>query len=312
MGIGRNDDISSYNDDVPRIMWSSGKVAMKRQGLTRFASGVGFFTERGRDEELDAACEAAEVEQIEVRHGGGNIVTHWYFGENLLFLPVTQGPPAEALYALTRDEKMRQKTASSGLRVYWRNGASNVQVRGFIDPLLRVGYDRIMQLNVKGTISDLFIKALCDHVRVCKAADSIVDRSKHPGAIELYEIALPLEPGMEQEFGKEHRLQLTPVMSGHAAEVDKSYIKKVWAASLYGKVDIEASAMREWDDILEWAARVEVDEEEDGGVQSPVPGSDHITSGVTYRADAPMPPLNRGRNAPQLVTAEDTEDDIPF
>src|SRR5919107_1646083 len=55
----------------PLLQWSTGLTTTKRMIY------AGWMIETGRSEALDAAMTAAGYETVTIKHGSGNLVTHW-------------------------------------------------------------------------------------------------------------------------------------------------------------------------------------------------------------------------------------------
>ncbi len=117
-------------------------------------------------------------------------------------------------------------------------------IRGYLDALVKVGYVRLVQLSVRSRMTDILLGSLVDQGRVCEAADSLVDRSRHAEVVTYHEIALPLGPGDEQEWGKGDTATVVPFKSLHPAEVDAEYLRGVWRPD-----SIHAAAYRDWESI---------------------------------------------------------------
>jgi hypothetical protein len=130
----------------------------------------------------------------------------------------------------------------------WQHGEkSRLAMRG----LLLIGEAPILvQLSVKSTMTGFLLAALLDHYRVCDAADSLIDRTKHADQVALHELALPLIAGSEQPAGKgETTAQITPLVSGHPAELDRAYVSGCWRKNVVHK-----AALTAWSGIMVWAA----------------------------------------------------------
>jgi hypothetical protein len=242
--------------DVPILQWASGHTQARSTPSARFAPFVGFHSEQGKpapgrgpgDSELDAACAAAGVESIEIRHprpGGFEVKPHWSFGEAIRFHPVTAGPPATTISGCLR---LADQTAAAGIGLLWQPGEkSRLAVRGL---LLVDGVPFLVQLSVRSTMTGFLLAALLDHYRVCDTADSIIDRGKHPEMVALHELALPLVAGPEQAAGKgETTAQITPLISGHPAELDRAYVSSCWRSKA-----IHEAALASWPGLVVWAA----------------------------------------------------------
>jgi hypothetical protein len=247
MGIGRIDNVQT---DYPAIGWGNGLMRARKSEKARFSEYVGFFVTAGEDHNLDKAMEEAGYSTIEAQHprqGADPIVKrHWDLGENLDFLPVTMGTPATATSALLR---MKDKAAQAGVGIRWPQGErALVGIIGYIKPLAERGYMQPFKIGARSLMVDYVLKALADHTRVCQFADSIVDRSKHPDPVELYEIVWRLGPGEQTAFGKESTSLVVPIVSMHPAQPDAEYIKTHYLTSEEIKTKAEADfpAIQQW------------------------------------------------------------------
>lgn len=267
--IGRN-RVQSVAD-AATLQYANGKsVARASVGSGRFAPYVGFHVEVGKDAELDEAMRAAKVAQIEIKHqrqGGAEIVRHWGLGELIRFYPVTSGPVA-ATVAASLSGRNARLTAEGGIGMRWGQGErSKVALRGYLDVLVRVGYVRLLQLSVRSRMTDVLLSALLDHGRVCEAADSLVDRTRHPEVVTFHEVALPLGPGEEQEWGKGDTATVVPFKSQHPAAVDAEYLRGLWRPD-----PVHAAAYRDWESIQLWAQEYATQAEEPVATRQPDDG----------------------------------------
>ncbi|MFQ3663670.1 MAG: hypothetical protein SNJ69_14920 [Chloroflexaceae bacterium] len=257
--IGRNRIQTSQ--EVVTLQYANGKsLARTSLGAGRFAPYIGFHVEAGRDADLDEAMRAARVAQIEIKHqrqGGAEIVRHWGLGDQIRFYPVTSGPVASTV-AGSLSGRNRQRTAEAGIGARWGQGErSRLAIRGYLDTLVRVGSLRLLQLSVRSRMTDVLLAALIDHGRVCEAADSLVDRARHPEVVTYHEIALPLGPGEEQEWGKGETASVVPFRSMHPVTIDVEYLRGVWRPD-----SVHAAALRDWESIQLWAQEYATQSEE--------------------------------------------------
>jgi len=236
--------------DVPILQWASGRTEARPASGSRFAGFagfVGFHSEAGKDEALDTACQQGGVARIEIRHprpSGHQIVTHWAFGEQIRFHPITAGPPATTISGCLR---LTEATAAAGLGLAWPTGdKSRLAVRGLI---LVSDTPVLLQLSVKSTMTDYLLSALIDHIRVCETADGLIKREQHPEIVALHELALPFKAGDERSVGKGETTLITPLVSAHPAEPDKAHITNCWRS----KATHEA-ALHAWEGVQAWAA----------------------------------------------------------
>lgn len=250
MTIGRN-RVRPVSD-AATLQYASGKTQARRPAHTgRFAPYVGFHIEAGRDGELDEAMRQAGISLMEIKHqrpGGAEIVKHWDLGETVKLYVVSSGPVAPTVAGSLAGGNARE-TAEAGIGLRWGMGErSKLAIRGYLHMLAEVAYLRLVQLSVRSRMTDELLKALVDHVRVCEAADGLVDRARHPEPVTLHEIALPLGPGEETEWGKGDTATVTPFISLHPQAVDAAYLRTAWRPDA-----THAAAFREWEGIQHWA-----------------------------------------------------------
>jgi hypothetical protein len=270
--IGRN-KVRSVQDAIT-LQYANGKSnARQTIGTGRFMPFVGFHVEVGRDADFDAAMQAAKVPQCEIKHqrpGGAEIVRHWNLGEELLLYPVTSGPVAPTV-AGSVSARNAQATAEAGIGARWgASERSKLAIRGYLDVLARTGHIRMVQLSVRSRMTDVLMGALLDHVRVCEAADELIDRSRHAEVVSLHEVALPLGPGPEQEWGKGDTATVVPFVSLHPPQVDAEYLRTRWRPE-----NVHSAAVRDWESIQAWAQEfATASEERDGRAhEEPVPAN---------------------------------------
>lgn len=193
-------------------------VVQYASGITRgrtsggpFLPIVGFYSQIGREPELDELAGAAGVATCEIRHSGGAIVKHWYFGERFAFFPITAGPPATTISAC-RSARFRQATAEAGIGLTWPQGErSRMAVRGIavLDqaPIM-------VQLSVRSTMTGVLLDALVDHVRACMAADALVKAGGRRSSDVLpYELLMPLQAGEPTVVGSDQTAEIVPFVS---------------------------------------------------------------------------------------------------
>ena len=248
--IGRN-KIQAVAE-AATLQYANGKsVARQTLGSGRFVPLVGFHIEVGKDAELDEAMRAAQVAQIEIKHqrqGGAEIVRHWFLGERVRLYPVTSGPIAPTVSG-SLSGRNAQRTSEAGIGMRWgANERSKMAIRGYLEPLVKVGCLRLVQLSVRSRMTDVLLGTLVDHGRVCEAADGLIDRARHADLVTYHEIALPLGPAEEQEWGKGDTATVVPFKSLHPAEVDAEYLRGVWRPD-----SLHAAAYRDWESIQTWA-----------------------------------------------------------
>ena len=248
--IGRNKPQAVQ--DAATLQYANGKsMARMTPGSGRFSPLVGFHIEVGKDQELDMALQDADIPYIEMKHqrqGGAEIVRHWYLGETVRLYPVTSGPVAPTMAGSVSGRNAR-RTAEAGIGARWgASERSKLAIRGYLDILVRAGHVRLVQLSTRSRMTDVLLTALLDHGRVCEAADTLVDRTRHPEVVTYHEIALALGPGAEEEWGKGDTATVVPFRSLHPAEIDAEYLRGLWRPDA-----VQSAAYRDWESIQLWA-----------------------------------------------------------
>jgi hypothetical protein len=238
--------------DAATLQYASGKTQARRPaGSGRFAPHVGFHVEAGRDGDLDEAMRSALIPLMEIKHqrpGGAEVVKHWDLGESVTLYPVSSGPVAPTVAGSLAGGNARE-TAEAGIGLRWGMGErSKLAVRGYLRVLAEVGYLHLVQLSVRSRMTDELLKALVEHVRACEAADGLIDRTRHPEAVTLHELALPLGPGAETEWGKGDTATVTPLTSLHPEAIDAEYLRTIWRPD-----SLHAAAFRAWEGVQHWA-----------------------------------------------------------
>lgn len=233
------------------LQYANGKSMARPIGGKRFSPYIGFHIEVGRDDELDAHLRTARIEQIEIKHqrqGGAEVVRHWALGDTILFYPVTSGPVAQTVAgSLGRNASA---TAAAGIGLRWGSSdRSRMAVRGYLDLLVRMDLLRLAQLSVRSRMTDVLLAALLDHGRVCETADALIDRTRHPEIVTFHELALPLGPGDEEEWGKGETTTVVPFKSLHPAQIDRADIERIWRPDA-----VHQAALRDWPGIQAWAS----------------------------------------------------------
>lgn len=260
--IGRNKVVAVQ--DIVTLQYANGKsLARQTPGSGRFTPFVGFHIEAGKDSDLDEAMRLAKIPQCEIKHqrqGGAEIVRHWNLGEVVRIYPVTSGPVAHTVAGSLAGRNARL-TAEAGIGMRWgASERSKMAVRGYLDPLVKVGHVRLVQLSTRSRMTDVLLGALLDHGRVCEAADNLVDRTRHPEVVTYHEIALPLGPAEEEEWGKGDTATVVPFRSMHPPTIDAEYLRGVWRPD-----SVHAAAHRDWEGIQAWAQEYATQSEESNG-----------------------------------------------
>lgn len=232
--------------DCPIVQFASGHVNARSAAGGRFNKLVGFYSEFGKCLDFDDHARAAGVAPIEIRHAGGNVVTHWSLGEQLWFYPLTAGPPATTIAACL-SSRFKSATAEAGIGLAWPAGEkSRMAVRGYLN---LAGAAVLVQLSVSSTMTGHLLTALCDHIRVCVAADQLLADAGKTLEVLPIDLALVLSAGEEIAAGRgAEQAMIAPIVSAHPAEISSKYLNSIWRPKA-----IRAAADQEWEPTVAWA-----------------------------------------------------------
>jgi hypothetical protein len=219
---------------------------MRPEGQGRFVACPGFYSEAGKFEELDAACQAARLPRVEIRHQSGATKLHWSWGEAITICPLTAGPTMQSVFQLKTPGKA-QSMAQAGLGARWTtdwNGRpkSQVAVRCLVPALQDVGWNGVVQLVAASTMSDYLLRALQEHLSVGHAAVKALGKE-----VVLAELELPLGPGADVTVGKDQQMTLTPLVAQHPKALTPDYLAAIYRPRNRALVE------QLWPSVVAWA-----------------------------------------------------------
>ncbi len=238
--------------EIPTVQYASGKtVARRADSGARFQPYVGFHMQCGRDVVIDDVFGQLGVSVIEIKHqrpGAVELVRHWDLGESIEFFPVTAGPVARTMASCMHGDAYA-RTIEAGIGVRWGSQErSRLAIRGFLELLVRHNVVRLVQLTVRGRMTDRLLQALIDHGRVCEQADQLIQRDRHPEPVMFHEIALPLTTGDEEVWGSHATVTIVPLRSAHPDSVTANDVRARWRPA-----PVHEAALEAWPAILLWA-----------------------------------------------------------
>jgi hypothetical protein len=322
--LPRRNTVSTV-ESAPKIQYFKGSALQewRQKGTEDWQNKLaGFAAEVERyGDEFDAVCEQAGMTQVEVNHTFGRakpqVVTYWWFGDTIDFFPLTLGPTSANIFGLL---KHIEDTIEAGIGARWpeevtykrngheetRRGTSSVALQGYEKLLLEHGYAMPVQVGMTGPLTEDFINALLDHVRVCQIADQMKqEKTKDPDAfVALVELAWPLGASKKaRSVGKEQTSRVHPMVSLHPDDPDRAYLKSIYATGELRET-LTAAVERDWSSVVAWAR-----EFARSGTAEMGPATSE-SNGASNGNSAPDP---ERKNAPQAVSDDDiTDDDIPF
>lgn len=213
----------------PLLQWSTGLQTKDRRIY------AGWLAAAERVEALDQAMEQAGFSQVTIRHGSGNMVTHWAVETANLFV-VAEGVQSFA--------EMKHSDERFGIAFGWRTleggrGQSVLRFRAFLHELLEIGFYEPLLVTVKSTLTGDLINALMRQYDVLDAIDMFRVRSgKPPQNPPFYACSIPLGPGQEVARGSVQTKEIVPIVAHIPNPITKEYILSHWIK-------------REWVELIE-------------------------------------------------------------
>jgi hypothetical protein len=275
----------------PLLQWATGLQTKERRIY------AGWLAEAGRLEALDAAMEQAGFKQITIKHGSGNLVTHWAVETANLFVI------AEGVQSIGEMSPNRAANASQieryGIAFGWRTlpggrQQSQLRFRAFLHELLAVDFAEPLLVTVKGTLTGDLITALTRQYEVLDAVDAFRKQSgKPPYNPPFYACSIPLGPGAEVTRGSGGATkEITPIVANIPNPITKEYIlahwiKRAWVPTIEELLD----------DTIAWSVAtstlIGLDEEQPAG--API-------------EEEPPPPMPASQPAPRNGRRQAVED----
>ena len=203
----------------PLLQWATGLQTKER---TIYA---GWLIEAGKLRELDEAMQAAGFSTVMIKHGSGNLVTHWAVETASVYVL------CEGVQSIG---EMKHTAERYGIAFGWRTleggrGQSVLRARVFLQDLLEVGYTAPLLMTAKSTLTGDLIAALTRQYEVLDQVDAFRALDKKPALLPpFYACSLPLGPGVEVARGKAQTKEITPMVARIPAPITKDYIRMHW------------------------------------------------------------------------------------
>lgn len=204
----------------PMLQWATGLTTANRQIY------AGWLVEAGKLDALDDAMHAAEIGQVTIKHGNGNIVTHWSIETANVYVL------ADGVQSIG---EMKHTDERLGIAFGWRTleggrQQSVLRAQVLLRELCAVGWYEPITLTVKSTLTGDLITALMRQYEVLDAIDAFRALDKKPPLDPpLYACALPLGPGVEVTRGSGGQTkEITPPIANLPAPITKDYIRAMW------------------------------------------------------------------------------------
>jgi len=222
-------------------------VERPREPLLQWATGLptndkriyaGWFVEAGQDADLDAAMGRAGFLPVAIKHGAGNVVTHWALPVCSLFV-VCDG--------IQTIGEMRDSVDRYGIAFGWRvsegRPQSVLRARVFVQDLCQVGYLQPLLLSVKSTLTGDLLNCFIRHYETLDSINPIraaANPPKPPISVPFYAVSVTLGAGSEVQRGSGQTKEITPMVEIGAR--DRAYVlahwcKKDWVQAIESQVD---------------------------------------------------------------------------
>lgn len=276
--------------DAAVLQWSTGLTTTKREIY------AGWLIETGKSDTLDDALHAAGYETVQIKHGNGNVATHWRIEvADLIIL-------ADGVQSIG---EMRDTADRYGVAFWWRTldggrQQSQLQVQVLIRQLVEINHWEPVVLSVKSTLTGDVINALLCQFDVLDAFDAYRQQQGRPAAnAPLYAFSLSIGPGAEVQRGKDQKKGIVPPVAVVSTPIPSDYfseraIKREWVAT------VEALTAQ----AVAWSVRRSA--EADGDETTP----DTATEGAAYAPDAvsETPAPAQVKAAPKTAPPKDAKE----
>ena len=258
----------------PLLQWATGLQTKERRIY------AGWLAEAGKLDALDEAMQQAGFSQVTIKHGSGNMVTHWAVETANLFVV------AEGVQSIG---EMKHTEERFGIAFGWRTleggrQQSVLRFRAFLHELLDVGFYEPLLVTAKSTLTGDVIAALTRQYEVLDAVDVFRAQDKKPAlSPPFYACSIPLGPGQEVARGSGGQTkEITPPIAAIPSPVTKDYIRSRWI-----KRDWSTLIEGMLDDTIRWSV-----------TSSKLIGSGEEQPGGAPLEEEPAPPPPAARVAP--------------
>lgn len=204
----------------PLLQWSTGLTTKERRIY------AGWLVEAGKHDVLDEAMQAAGFKHITIKHGSGNLVTHWAIETANLFVI------AEGVQSIG---EMKHTEERYGIAFGWRTleggrQQSVLRFRAFLAELLQVGFSEPLLVTAKSTLTGDLIASLTRQYEVLDAVDAFRKLDKKPPLQPpFYACSIPIGPGQEVARGSGGQTkEITPPSAAVPAAITKEYVRAHW------------------------------------------------------------------------------------
>jgi hypothetical protein len=196
------------DEDTGEVVWDSLYYA-------------GFFTQHGKDKDLDDAMRKHGFQWIEISHGGGEVVRHWMLERPALFL-MADGVPSIATtngkFGIVYQWRQKRNSSKSETVLY-----AQVIIRQLLPD-----YDKPFVFTVKSTQTADALGAMRKQYKVLSAAHDVLRGSGSDMALPLwsYSAIFGASKKQEQRGQGANSKTIFPMLCGIPDAVPVSYLQK--------------------------------------------------------------------------------------
>lgn len=182
---------------------------------------AGFFTDCGKDKDLDAAMEKHGMPWIDIVHGNGEVVRHWMIERPAIFL-MAKGIPSNAMslgkYGMVYMWRQKRNSTKSETILY-----AQVIIRQLLPD-----YTKPFVFTMKSTQTTDVLGAMRRHYKVLAQAREELRRHGHEIALPLWSYSVLFGASKKQEQrGKEGASKtIFPMISGIPDEITAAYLQR--------------------------------------------------------------------------------------
>ena len=206
--------------DDPYLSWATGLPTTDKRIY------VGWMLEAGKHAELDASMSAAGFAQVTIKHGSGNVVTHWAVETANAFV-IADG--------VQSPQECKRSEDRFGIAYGWHvmddgRSQSKIKLRVLLRELLLVDCYEVLTISVKSTMSQDMIDALLVQYAVLNAVDQYrADDGKPALNPPFYACCIPLGAGAASVRGSgASTREIVPPAALIPNPITKEYIRANW------------------------------------------------------------------------------------
>lgn len=219
------DDTFAYSSERPdgvMLQWATGLTATNRQMV------AGWFIETGKDADLDDALQSIGIPRVSIKHGSGNVVTHWHLEKAELLVVAQDTEPA-----------------GRGTVYKWVDGRSKYKARVYVRALVDAGYVAPLLISFKSTLTNDIRATLRRLYELVQATGN--------KSIPIYAFWLPTGPGDDVAKGTVQTKNVAPPIAILPDEMTREWLVGQYAKKTHP--DLIAHVEQELPAAIAWSVK---------------------------------------------------------